>query len=202
MFCPKCGKQIIEGAAFCMHCGSAVVQLQEETPRSEEKVQIKTVVQPVAEQPQTPQQPVHTKQQTSAKTKSTEKEPTWKTYLVLALIVIAIIALLVNSLLPVELEGTWEAEDGTKIVFSSSTKGYIKFPDPVKYSGISYEKIEFTYYVSGNTLTLKPKGEAFDEMQKINIRYSTDKKTILNVKTLKLTVETDKSKETVVFQKK
>jgi len=75
MFCPKCGKQIIEGAAFCMHCGSAVVQLQEEAPRPAASEQVNASAQPVAEQLQTPPQPVWTQPQTPPQPAQPQQNP-------------------------------------------------------------------------------------------------------------------------------
>ncbi len=43
MYCPKCGKEVIEGANFCEYCGNELVKEEEEVPCIEENsINVKT----------------------------------------------------------------------------------------------------------------------------------------------------------------
>ena len=52
MFCPKCGKQVSEGAAFCNSCGASISRVQQ-PPVQRTPVQRPPIQQPPIQQPQT-----------------------------------------------------------------------------------------------------------------------------------------------------
>ena len=50
MFCPKCGSQIADDAAFCVNCGHAVNSQHAQAPQTQQPVQSYPPVDPQAQQ--------------------------------------------------------------------------------------------------------------------------------------------------------
>ena len=92
-----------------------------------------------------------------------KKKFSFKTLLVLALVIVAVIFLF-NKCNAGKLKGKWVADDGSTITFSDSENGYISY-------GSSSRTLDFTYFIDDDVVEIKTKTTLFTNSMIIRYEF-------------------------------
>jgi len=180
---------VIEGSDFCIHCGQAVVKVNEATvqPRTEEK----KIPQPTPSSTASNRTTVTPKQK-PVEQKSEKTKFTLMDFAIIAVVVIVIIFLVRSCDSTSKLKGTWEMEEDGETVsftFTDDKNGYITYDGRMA----SEQVLDFTYFISDDELVIKTKATLQNDSKTERFEFK------ITGETLKLTNEDG---ETIKLKKK